>query len=96
MIFVPNGLTEYNNPFLFDVSVFQSSRGCGSPAAPPAPSLRLFVPSGPLMRRGCIRVPIHFYSFFLSGRRFNVPVPTLFAVPSCFWVVAGPSKMRSH
>jgi hypothetical protein len=26
-LFVPNGLTEYNNPFLLDVSVVQSSRG---------------------------------------------------------------------
>jgi hypothetical protein len=52
---------------------FNPSGGC-SPAVPAAPSLRPVVSSGPLMRRGCFHVPIHFYSF-LSDRRFNASGP---------------------
>jgi hypothetical protein len=78
-LFVPNGLTEYNSPFLPDVSVAQSSRwwfsscsrcssmvnprGGCSPAVPAAPSLRPVVSSGPLMRRGFFRVAIYYYFF---------------------------------
>jgi hypothetical protein len=76
-LFVPNGLTEYNNLFswhvsgpVFAVVVLQllplfNLGGGWSPAVPAAPSLRPFVPSGSLMRCGCFHVPINFYSFFL-------------------------------
>jgi hypothetical protein len=115
-LFVPNGLTEYNNPFLLDVSVVQSSRwwfsSCSRCSFVVQSSRWLFsiCPRCSLLKTGrlerfldemwlfsCTNAFLFFFFFFfLSGWRSNVPVPTLSAVPSCVWVVAGPSKMRSY
>jgi hypothetical protein len=107
MLFVPNGLTEYTNPFLLDVSVVQSSRwwfsSC-SRCSSVVQSRWLFSSRPRCSLLKTVRLERFFDEvwlfpctnpflyFFLSGRRFIVPVPTLSAIPSCVRAVADLQK----